>query len=315
MRIFNSTQTALDEAMKGVMLADPGVYERFETEYGYGIYRRNLKENCVRVILNGGGGIGPMWAACAVPGLADGIVHGEFDSAPNAYTIYEVAKKLDAGKGVLLLTNNYMGDYLNNDMAAELLAYNGIKAEVCLISDDAGSARGRSRSERGGLTGILQVAKAAYKAASEGMSLEEVKSAADRFNARTVSITALAGEEGTASYGAGFSGEPPLLTETYTGADDFVKRGLSILLDDFEEIPERVFLNISRMRNTCFAESMVIFQSAVRFLEEKGITVCGCTTGSYFDVFEQGGCIFTVTAVDEDMVKYTGKVSGYDFTV
>ena len=94
-----------------------------------------------------------------------------------------------------------------------------------------------------------------------------------------------------------------------------MKHGLEILLDDFEDIPEKIFLNISRMRNTCYAESMVILQSSVRFLEEKGIKVCGCTAGSYFDVFEQGGCIFTVTAVDEDMEAYTGRVSGYDFTV
>ena len=92
--MFNSTESALDEAMNGILTADPGRCERLETEYGYGIYRRNLKENCVRVILNGGGGIGPMWAGCAAEGLSDGIVHGEFDSAPNAYTIYEMAKKM-----------------------------------------------------------------------------------------------------------------------------------------------------------------------------------------------------------------------------
>ena len=313
--MFNSIESALDEAMNGVLTADPGRCERLETEYGYGIYRSNLKENCVRVILNGGGGIGPMWAGCVAEGLSDGIVHGEFDSAPNAYTIYEMAKKLDAGKGVLLITNNYMGDYLNNDMACELLAYDGIESEVCLISDDAGSARGRSRSERGGMSGILQVAKAAVKAAYEGKSLKEVKAVADRFNENTVSVTALYDDDGNISYGAGFSGEPPLVTEEFTGADDFVKHGLEILLDDFEDIPEKIFLNISRMRNTCYAESMVILQSSVRFLEEKGIKVCGCTAGSYFDVFEQGGCIFTVTAVDEDMEAYTGRVSGYDFTV
>lgn len=315
MRMFNSVESALSQAIDGVVAADPAEYTRYETEYGYGIYRNSLKPGCVRVILNGGGGKGVMWAACAVSGLADGIVHGEADCAPNAYTIYEVAEKLDCGKGVLLITNNYMGDYLNNDMAVELLAYDKVEAAVCLVSDDAGSARGCEKSARGGMTGILQVAKAASKAAAEGKSLEEVRAVAEKFNEETRSVTALYSEDGSLSYGSGFSGEPPLYTDTFTDADDFVKKGIDILLGDFDRIPEKVFLNVSRMRSTCYADGMIIYNSALKYIEGKGIKVCGSTTGSYFDVFEQGGCIFTLTAVDDGMEKYTGRVRGYDFTV
>lgn len=58
------------------------------------------------------------------------------DSAPNAYVLYEMAKNIDCGKGILFLTNHYMGDYLNNDMAVELLAHDNINAAMCCISDD-----------------------------------------------------------------------------------------------------------------------------------------------------------------------------------
>lgn len=80
-RFWNSRESALDEALNGIMRACPGKYTRLPSEYGYGLYRNNLPENQVRIIVNGGGGYGPMWSGFAEEGLADAIVHGNFDSA------------------------------------------------------------------------------------------------------------------------------------------------------------------------------------------------------------------------------------------
>lgn len=310
MRIFDDNDKALNDVICGVLAVNPDKYTRLETEYGYGIYRNDMQDDTVRVILNGGGGIGPMWSECAVDGLADAIVHGEFDCAPNAYTIYEMAKTIDCGRGVIILTNNYMGDYLNNDMAKELLAYDGISSEICLIHDDIASAIGKDKNDRGGLTGILQVAKAVYKAASQGKSLDEVKKTAENVNDNTFSITALCDDDGRLSFGAGFSGEAPRATGTFVSASMYVKNAIDMILEDIGEKPDKVFLSISRMRNTCFAEGMVILNASINYLDGQGIEVTGSSVGSYFDVFETGGCIFTlVTEGDAETV------SGYDFTV
>ena len=53
MRLWNSRESALDEALKGIMRACPGKYTRLPSEYGYGLYRNNLPENQVRIIVNG----------------------------------------------------------------------------------------------------------------------------------------------------------------------------------------------------------------------------------------------------------------------
>lgn len=157
MRLWNSRETALNEALNGIKRACPGKYTRLETEYGYGLYRNNISSNRVRIIVDGGGGYGHMWSAFAEEGLADAMVHGNFDSAPNAYVLYEMAKNIDCGKGILFLTNHYMGDYLNNDMAVELLAHDNINAAMCCISDDILSCEGEIAENRGGLHGIGQV--------------------------------------------------------------------------------------------------------------------------------------------------------------
>lgn len=315
MRIINRDETALSEALEGLMLTEPGSYCRLETEYGYGLYRQNMAPDRVRIIVDGGGSMGRMWSGCARDGMADAMVMGEFDSAPNAYTIYEMAKTIDCGKGVLFLTNNFMGDYLNNDMAVELLSYDGIKADTCLISDDICSARGQEKEKRGGLTGVLQVAKAAFAAAAAGLSLEEVKKVAEAVNYRTRSLTVLISEDGFLFYGPGFSGEAPMGQSNFVTADRYAQLSIDILLEDFDEIPEKVFLNISRMRKMSFAEGMVLINSSVKYLNSRGIEVVGCSAGSYFDVFESSGNIFTMVAVDDEVKDFVGSGRGYDFNV
>ena len=92
MKIWNGRETAMDQAMEGLLLLRGKELVRYETRYGYALHRRNLEPR-VQVILDGGGGFGRMWPAMVCDGLADAVVHGELETAPNAYTLYEVAKE------------------------------------------------------------------------------------------------------------------------------------------------------------------------------------------------------------------------------
>ena len=94
------------------------------------------------VIISGGAANGPLFPGYVGEGLADAAVVGGAYSAPNAYAIYETGKYIDSGHGVLLLYNNFAGDYLNNDMAEELLAMDGIPVESVWTTDDIASALG-----------------------------------------------------------------------------------------------------------------------------------------------------------------------------
>lgn len=316
MWIFNSEETALGEALEGILFAEPGKYERLDTKYGYGLFRKGLPEQRVRIIVDGGGGYGPMWAGFAQPGLADAMVHGEFNCAPNAYVLYEMAKTIDAGKGVLFLCNHFMGDYLNNDMALELLEHEGIHARACYVSDDICSCIGEAKEARGALHGIAQLAKLASAAAAQGMSLERVYHLAEKGNERLRSITMKVNEEGELRIGPGFSGEPPVETVRFESADQLVSLALDRLLAELGVYgTDPVYLCISRLRKMCFTEGFVVLHAAVRYLREKGIAVCGSSVGTYFDVFDSNGCMISLLSVDEEMEACLGSVSGYDFTV
>lgn len=231
MRLWNSRETALNEALNGIKRACPGKYTRLETEYGYGLYRNNISSNRVRIIVDGGGGYGHMWSAFAEEGLADAMVHGNFDSAPNAYVLYEMAKNIDCGKGILFLTNHYMGDYLNNDMAVELLAHDNINAAMCCISDDILSCEGEIAENRGGLHGIGQVCKICAGAAREGYNLEQLSKLASKSNSRVRSVS-LNVREGKLFFGEGFSGEPAVKEKVFESVDQMFSDAVDILLSE-----------------------------------------------------------------------------------
>lgn len=315
MRVWNSGESAHEEALQGIMLANPGKYTRLPSPYGYGLYRTNLPQNQVRIIINGGGGYGPMWAGFADEGLADAMVHGNFDSAPNAFVLYEMAKTIDCGCGVLFLTNHFMGDYLNNDMAVELLAHDGIEAKLCCISDDILSCEGEEKEHRGGLHGIGQVCKICAAAAGDGLPLDEVWRLAEKVNSRLRSLSVnIRGDK--VFYGEGFSGEPAAKIEEYQSVDRMVAEAFDILLKEMGQWKDDTFyVSVNSHCSVGYTETFAILNSAVRQLGARGLAVEGCAAGTYFDVFEGSGCMLSLLACDEELKDYIRPVKGYGFVI
>ena len=73
----------------------------------------------VQIIISGGGSNGPFIPGFVGEDMADAAVVGPPYTAPSAYALYEAGKLLGREKGVLLLYNNFMGDYLNDDLVRE----------------------------------------------------------------------------------------------------------------------------------------------------------------------------------------------------
>lgn len=315
MRIWNSKETAHEEALKGMMLANPGKYTRLSTKYGYGLYRNDLEKNKVRIIINGGGGYGPMWSGFADDGLADAMVHGNFDSAPNAYVLYEMAKTIEDGCGVLFLTNHFMGDYLNNDLAVELLARDGIRAKACYVSDDILSCIGEPKENRGGLHGIGQICKIAAEAAKQGLSLDEVYRLTEKTNGRLRSVSVNI-RDGKVLFGEGFSGEPAVKISEYESVDKAMEEACSILLGEMGMWKEESFyISLNTHCSVGYTEGFVLLNSASRELAGQGIDLLGGAAGTYFDVFGGTGFMLCLLACDEELKKYMHPVTGYGFTV
>lgn len=313
----NENQRCLDEVLRGIMAAQPGKFRRMEDEFSYTLLKKILRDDRVRILVSGGGGRGPFFEGLVGEGMADAMVSGEFDCAPNAYMIYRTAKEIDCGKGVLLLTNNYMGDYLNNDMAQELLEAEGISSRVCYASDDVYSAGGEPKECRGGLCGISFMMKTASAAAKAGASLEEVYKIAEKANRRTRSLSLLYNrEENQIEFGRGFSGERAAEYMAYCDTDIIAEKAAEVLLKELDKYEsDTVHVMINRMLYMSYAEGYIMLNALRKALEKRKRSIGICTAGNYLDVYHANGCIVSLIAADEELGKYMKYVNGFDFAI
>lgn len=318
MKLINSVETALDEMIKGILLAQPQEFERIDNEYSYALIRKKRVADRVRIMVNGGGGWGPMFPGFVGEGLADAMVHGDFNCAPNAWLIYETAYRIHTGKGVFILANNYSGDYLNNDMARELLERKKVPVGVCYVSDDVCSAKGEEKEKRGGMSGILLLLKIASALAETGADVKTIERVTEKANACLRSIVICCNEEeNVIEFGNGFSGEPPVCKETFVSADRTAARCMDLLMTELEEYKKdrKLHIVVNRMRKMSYLEGYVMLQSLVKELEMRRYSVESSSVGGYFDAFESNGCIVSVLACDEELEMLMRQVKGYDFTI
>jgi dihydroxyacetone kinase-like protein len=316
-KILNSKESALNELINGVMAAQPGKFVRMENLYSYVLYKSNIADDRVQIVISGGGGYGPLFPGFIGEGLADAVCFGDFNCAPNAYALYTVAKTINRGKGILFLTNNFTGDYLNNDMAKELLHLDGIESQVSYASDDIFSAKGEPKDKRGGLCGIGTLIKIASSAANKGLNLNDVYRVVQKANDRIRSLTVCLNQENMQmEFGNGFSGEAPTFVNDFVSADDLAANVIKHILKELKEFKNsRLYFTVNRMIGMSYLEGYVVLQSIKRQLEELGYVVGGCAVGGYFDAYNSNGCIISILAADDELEQYLNIVTAYDFTV
>ncbi len=317
MKIINEKEGILDDVLQGIMFTQQGTYIRMENEFSYMLHRKDIKNQKVQVILNGGAGKGPLFEGFVGKGLADAMVIGEFDCAPNAYALYEIGKKIERGKGILFLANNYSGDYLNNDMAMELLSAEGIRSGLILASDDMFSAKGERKENRGGLSGIGMLTKIASEAAGNGLSLKELYRVTQEANCRMRSMAVCVSEEtNKIQIGAGFSGEAPSIAEDFISADQLAETVIECGMEELKAYENsKIFFTVNRMREMTYVEGYVVLMSMKRALEKRGYAIGGAAAGCYYDAYDSNGCIVTVLAANAEIERYIKTVNGYDFTI
>ncbi len=313
----NRDRQCLDEVLKGIMAAQPGKFRRIENEFSFILTKSLIRDEKVQVIVNGGGGRGPFFEGLVGEGMADAMVSGDFNCAPNAYMIYQTAKEINRGRGVLLLTNNFMGDYLNNDMAQELLEAEGISSRVCYASDDVYSARGESKECRGGLCGIGLMMKTASAAAETGASLEEVYRITEKANKRIRSLTILYNnEKDRIEFGNGFSGEKAAEYMEHCDADIIAEKAVEVLLKELGKYRgDRIHVMVNRMLYMSYAEGYIMLNAFRKALEKQECRVGICTAGNYFDVYDASGCVVSLMVSDDELEQYMKYVNGFDFAM
>lgn len=290
---------------EGMERALPQVWSMGYTQKNAGVLvKRTPTPERFSIIISGGAGNGPLFPGYVGEGLADAASIGGPFSAPNAYAIYEAAKQLGSKKGVLLLYNNFAGDFLNNDMAQELLEQEGIPVETVISNDDIATALGEPRAERNGRCGIALLIKLAAAYAKAGMELKE---AAELLRYATTRLATLSlhvdFEAGEVRYGGGFSGEPPVLTHTHMNMERSVQQVMTMLLEELQPRPEEtLFLLVNRLRLSSYADSYIIANLAVKELE-KHHKVAQLRVAPFSNITDNYGFDFSILCMNEETAK------------
>lgn len=257
----------------------------------------------VNLIVGSGGGGGPFSNSfVASPDLADAAVNGNICTAPSAYDIYEVVKKINSPHGYLFIYNNFMGDWLNNDLALELIETEGYKGHLVPICDDCLSVPSDApRNERTGSIGLLYAVKIAAAAARTGASLDELAELMDHVNQRMSSLMLTFDfEKKLTMLGEGISGEPArLIYENRFTLEDAAQLSYNVLYDDLKpQKNENIYILINRNQHTLYEDSFILAKHLHNYAQTKA-PVHKMNVGYYDRMSESYGFSVTMLCANE----------------
>ncbi|MBC7322387.1 MAG: dihydroxyacetone kinase subunit DhaK, partial [Acetomicrobium sp.] len=270
----------------------------------------------VAVISGGGSGHEPMHTGFVGFGMLDAACPGEIFTSPTPDQMYEAAKAVNGGRGVLYIVKNYSGDIMNFQMAADMLAGEGIPVEQVIINDDVAVEDSLYTAGRRGVGGTVLAEKIVGAKAEEGASLEEVKKLCERVNANVrsmgmalTSCTVPAAGKPTfelgpdeMEIGIGIHGEPGRQRMKVKTAREIVEMLATAVVEDLPfKAGDEVLAFVNGMGGTPLSELYIVYNDLSDFLEKKGIKIVRNLVGNYITSLEMQGCSITLLRLDEEM--------------
>ena len=166
-KFINDPKAFVSEMLKGIALANPDTLT-YVPEYNL-IVRADAKtKDKVAIVQGSGSGHEPAHVMAVGKGMLDAACPGDVFAAPPTEYVLEAARRVATEKGVLLLVNNYTGDKMAFEMAAELASAEGIKVRTLFINDDVAVEASLYTIGRRGVAGNFFVMKAVGAAAEAG---------------------------------------------------------------------------------------------------------------------------------------------------
>lgn len=315
-KIINAPEDYVDEMLRGIYASFPD-----RVTYAADDLRcyctAKKKDGKVAIITGGGTGHLPLFLGYVGEGMIDGCGVGGVFQSPSAEQIYNIAKEVEAGAGVLFLYGNYTGDIMNFDMAAELLEMDDITAVSLVGADDVLS--NKSVAARRGVAGIFFMYKAAGAKADQMGTLDEVVAAAKKAgdNVRSVGFALtpcvipeighanfeLADDE--MAFGMGIHGEPGVWNGPVRTADELAEESVSEILEDMPLAEgDEVALLINGLGATSIEELYILNCSVRKHLDARGIKVYRSWTGEYATSMEMAGASISICKVDDELKGY-----------
>ncbi|WP_038037770.1 dihydroxyacetone kinase subunit DhaK [Thermorudis peleae] len=315
-KLINDPQRVVPEALEGMAKAHPDLIKvHFDPNY---VYRADApRSGKVAVISGGGSGHEPMHVGFVGYGMLDAACPGAVFTSPTPDQMYEAAKAVDGGAGILLIVKNYSGDVMNFDMAADLLRGEGIPVESVLIADDvAVESSLYSQGRRGTGTTVL-AEKILGAAAEQGYDLQRLAALGRRVaeNGRSMGMALTSctvphvgkptfelGEQ-EMEIGIGIHGEPGRYREPLAPADQIVERLMEPILSDLPfQAGDRVICMVNSMGGTPLSELYIVYRKVAEMCEQHGIQIARNLIGPYITSLEMAGCSITLLRADDEML-------------
>ncbi len=316
-KIINNPDNVVAEMMEGYIGAYGKYFEKHPEVNG--VISRQRRKDKVALVIGGGSGHEPMFSGFVGKGLADAAACGNIFASPDPNTVYQTAKAVDQGKGVIFVYGCYAGDNLNFDMGEEFLNDDGIATTHVRVWDDVASAPKERISDRRGIAGDVFVIKTAGAACDAGLDLDEVTRITEkaRDNTKTIGVATAPAQlpgvekpifelsDGEIEYGMGLHGERGVLRTSWQDADTLAEKMYSQLLEDADlKEGDEVCVLVNGLGSTTIMELAIVFRKVKQLLVKDGIKVYDADLNSYCTSMEMGGFSITLFKLDEELKKY-----------
>ncbi|MBA9084629.1 dihydroxyacetone kinase [Fontibacillus solani] len=314
-KIINKPETLVREMCNGLVLAHPHL--EFNSKYKV-IKKKEINKNKVTLISGGGSGHEPAHAGFIGKGMLDVAVCGDVFASPSQIQVYQAIRSSMSDKGTLLIIKNYSGDMMNFKNAAHLAGEDGIEVDYVKVDDDIAVEDSLYTVGRRGVAGTIFVHKVAGAAAEAGMSLSQVKEAAQKTIDHTKSIgfaftsctvptkgtPTFSLEENEMEYGVGIHGEPGIRREHVVSADELAQRMVTSLLEQLNihsESGQEVAVLINGFGATPLQELYLLNNSVIRELVSRNHTVYKVFVGNFMTSIDMAGASISIMKLDDQL--------------
>lgn len=314
-KIINAPENVVNEMLAGLVAANPDKVELIPDKRI--ILRKERKSaGQVAVITGSGSGHEPDQVFYVGKGMMDAACAGPVFAAPTADAIYEAAKAVDTGAGVLFMVKNYTGDRGQFGMAAEMCEMDDMKVQIVITDDDVAVKDSTFTAGRRGVAGAILGYKIVCAKAEQGASLEELVALANRVNANVRSMgfgltSCTTPAKGAPTFeigddemeiGVGLHGEPGRQRTKLQTADEIVSYITAQCLQDLPfQAGDEVAVMVNGLGGTPLMELYIAYNKVAQMLKEAGITVFKSYVNEYCTSIDMAGCSVSLLKVDAEM--------------
>jgi dihydroxyacetone kinase-like protein len=341
-KLINAIDDVVKEQLEGMAIAHPDMVKvHFDPDF---VYRADAPvSGKVALVSGGGSGHEPMHGGFVGVGMLHAACPGAVFTSPTPDQMYEAAKVVNSGAGVLFLVKNYTGDVLNFETAAELAHADGIPVQSILIDDDAAVKDSLYTAGRRGVGTTVLAEKITGGAAEAGYDLDQCADLCRKvnMNGRSIGIALTsctvpaAGKptfdlgDDEFEFGIGIHGEPGRERFKMKTADEITEMMASAILDDgpytrtvrewdrangewvekqLTDQPfksgDQVIAFVNSMGGTPVSELYALYRKLAEIVEARGLSIVRNLVGPYITSLEMQGASFTLLKADDEILKF-----------